>query len=145
MTTPSADLLAGRDAQGVTYPEQHVLAILETADAARAALDALAAGGFLESELAVLHGPAEAERLDAGTGRTGLLDRVLRFVEKIGIRNDEIAVKDRYEDALRAHQYVVFALAATDERKDRAAAILAAHGGRFVNYFGRLTLERLGA
>lgn len=26
-----------------------------------------------------------------------------------------------------------------------AAAVLAAHGGRFVNYFGRLTMERLSA
>lgn len=127
------------------YPEQHVVAVVETGPAAGAALDALAGAGFLESELRVLHGPDEAERLEAGTGRRGLLDRVLRFAERIGIRNDELAAKNQYEDALRNGGYVVLVLAPTDERKDRAATLLAARGARLVNYFGRFAIERLSA
>jgi len=71
------------------------------------------------------------------------VDRVLRFSERIGVRNDEMKVKDPYEAAIRTGHFLV--LAPPEERQDRAAAILRDHGGRLVHYFGRFTIERLGA
>jgi hypothetical protein len=59
------------------------------------------------------------------------------------MQDEETETKDRYEKALRDGEYVVFVLAPTDERKELAAQLLASGGAQFVNYLGRLSIERL--
>ena len=127
----------------VRYPQDHVAAILDTPAQLTDALGALT-GGFLESELIVLAGQEEAERLDAGTGRTGLLHHVIRIADRLGVLNKEMEVKERYERALREAGHVVLVLAPTEERKRLAADILRDSGGHFIRYFGRFTIEVLG-
>jgi hypothetical protein len=135
--------LAGEREEEVRYPTDHVVGIVDTREQLEGALDALTGGGFLESEIRVAHGPAAAARLEATTGRTGLVDRLLRFAERIGMPNDETAIKDRYEQALRDGQFVALVLAPSDERKARAADVLRSKGGHFINYFGRSSIERI--
>ena len=125
------------------YPQDHVAAILDTPAQLTDALGALTSQGFLESELTVLAGQEEAERLDASTGRTGLLHQVLRIRDRLGLPDKEQEVKKRYEQALREDGHVVLVLAPTEERKRLAADILGGSGGYFVKYFGRLTIEVL--
>ena len=132
---------SGDREEEIRYPTDHVVAIVDTPEQLEEAIRALTGGGFLESEIRAAHGPTAAARLEASTGRTGLVDRLLRFAERIGMPNDEMAIKDRYEQALRDGQFVVLVLAPSDERKARAGEVLSAKGGRFVNYFGQFTIE----
>lgn len=143
-STDSADRVRddGAGAHEIAYPENHVVGVVAPS-ALPAALEALAAGGFMETELEVRCGSAYAARLDASTGRTGLLDRILRVAERIGVRNDELKLKDRYEAAIREGDLLVLVLAPTDERRDRAGALLHAHGARLVHHFGRFTITTL--
>ena len=63
------------DEESIQYPMNHVVAILDTQDQTAYAVDALINGGFLESEIDLSHGPEDAARLEAGTGRQGFQDR----------------------------------------------------------------------
>jgi hypothetical protein len=125
------------------YPTNHVVAIFDTADQTGCALDALLGGGFLEAEVDVNRGAEDADRLAAGTGRRGLQDWFIRLTGSVGLKNAETEMKERYEQALRDNRSVVAVLAPTDERKVLAADVLRKCGGRFINFFGPLSVERI--
>ena len=129
--------------ESVQYPTNRVVAILDTQDQTACAVDALVQGGFLESEVELLRGNEEADRLGGGTGRGGLQDWFIRLTGSVGLKNAETEMKDRYEQALRDGNTVLAILTPTDDRKDRAAQILKECGGRFINFFGRLNVERI--
>jgi hypothetical protein len=133
-----------RSAEPIRYPVNHVVGILDTPKQVTSAVEALLRGGFLDSEVEVdCGGPAAADRLRATTGRTGLLDAILRVAEALGVPHDETEVKHRYEQALRDGQFLVMVQALTDERKERAGQILREHGGHFINFLGRFAREEL--
>jgi hypothetical protein len=123
----------------IRYPTDHVLGVLDAEAQLTAAVQALRGGGFLESELHVTTGQAAADRLDASTGRSGLAGLAIRIAETLGIENDEMQLKSRYEDAMRDGHFVIAVAAATDERKGRAAELLREHGAHTVASFGRFT------
>ena len=130
-------------AESVRYPINHVIAVVDTAGQVRPVAHALMEGGFLDSEIEVTCGQAAADALDANTGRTGLAHLAIRLAERLGISNDEMAVKERYEQALRDGQFVVLVAAPTDERKTKAGQILRDHGAHFINFMGRFSMEVL--
>jgi hypothetical protein len=78
-----------------------------------------------------------------GSGRGGLQDWFIRLTGSVGLKNAETEMKDRYEEALRAGNTVIAILAPRDDRKERAAQILNECGGRIINWFGRLDVERI--
>ena len=127
------------------YPTNHLLGVVADRDRATAVVTALTSGGFLRSEIHVATGAANADALDATTGRSGLAGMLIRLAEKIGVTDEEMETKDRYERAMRDNRYVVAIAAATDERKARAAQILREHGAHTVSYFARHTIEHLVA
>jgi hypothetical protein len=131
------------DDESVQYPTNQVIAILDTQVQTACAVDALANGGFLESEVELLRGSEEADRLAGGTGRRGFQDWFIRLTGSVGLKNAETEMKDRYEQALRDGHTVLAILTPTEDRKDRAAQILKECGGRFINFFGRLNVERI--
>jgi hypothetical protein len=134
----------GQDETGpVRYPTNHVLGILDKPDQTTCAIDALVSGGFLESEIDLGRGTEMADRLEAGTGRQGFQDWFIRLFQSVGLKNAEIELKDRYEQALRDGKTVLAVMAPTEERKDLAAKILRDCGGHFINYFGHLNVERI--
>jgi hypothetical protein len=59
------------------------------------------------------------------------------------LKNAETEMKERYEEALRDNRSVVAVLAPTEARKDLAADIFRKCGGRFINFFGELNVERI--
>jgi hypothetical protein len=136
---PAAD----RSTAPVYYPENRLLGVVDSPAQVTSAVEALTAGGFLVSEVEVTCGQAQAERVAASTGRRGLLDLVIRVAERLGLADDEIETKGRYEQALRDGGLIVSVLASTDERKARAADIVRAHGGHLITFFGRLTIEKI--
>ena len=100
-------------------------------------------GGFLDPAIELLRGNEEADRLGGGTGRGGRQDWFIRLTGSVGLKNAETEMKDRYEEALRAGNTVIAILAPRDDRKERAAQILNECGGRIINWFGRLDVERI--
>jgi hypothetical protein len=130
-----------RFAEPIRYPTNHVVAVVDGPAELRSAYAALADAGFLESEIGVSSGQAAAEALEESSGRTGLAGLVVRIAERFGVSNGEMAMKDRYEQALREGRYVVSVLTPTDERKDLAARILRDHGAHWINFLGRFSIE----
>lgn len=106
-------------------------------------MNALLAGGFLESEINIACGQAKAAALDATTGRSGLAHVALRVAEKFDLSTDERDTKERYEQALRDGQCVIAIFAPSEERKRRSAQILEEHRGHFINYLRRFTIESI--
>lgn len=129
-----------REEQQVQYPENRMLAIIDTRDHLRAAIEALTSGGFLPSEIEVLQGANAAQKLREETGRTGLANLSMRFIEKIGLPNDELALKSHYADALADGRFLVAVAAPTEERQRIASQVLTEHGGEDVRFFSRYTI-----
>jgi hypothetical protein len=129
-----------RDEQTVQYPENRMVAILDTRDRLRAAIDALANGGFLQSEIEVYHGAAAAKKLQDDTGRTGFTHLAMRLVEALRMPNDELALKNHYADALADGRFLLSVAAASEERQRIAAQLLRDHGGEDVHFYSRYTI-----
>jgi len=146
MTEPRANRDAAQDAAAspskpLRYPADHVLGVVDTPDQLMSTVAALRDARFLDSEIDVARGEAAADALAATTGRTGLADLAIRVAARLGASNDEMAMKERYEQALREGEFVVSVFAPTDERTDLAAQTLREHGGHFINRMGRFTIE----
>ena len=88
----------------------------------------MTSGGFLPSEIEVIHGAGASEKLRGNTGRSGLAHLAMRFAESIGMPNDETTIKNEYADGLRNGQLLVAVLAPTEERRRLAGRILEEHG-----------------
>lgn len=127
------------------YPENNVVAIIDTPEELTELVESLTGGGFLKSEIEALYGQAAAEKLRTSTGRSGLAGLMMRLIASIGMPNDETAMKNRYASALTAGQILVRVEAPTDERKELAAKILREHGGQFVNFLGQYTIEPMSS
>ena len=148
MTDPRTDrdaenTSANQPSEPVRYPEHHLLAVIDTPEQVRAVLDGLTDADFSSSEVTVACGRAAAEALGASTGRTGLSRLAVRIAERSGIANDEMRMKDRYEQALRDGRFVLSVPASGDERKATAAQILRNGGGHFIHYLGSFTIEKM--
>jgi hypothetical protein len=128
----------------VAYPENHVIGIMPTENEAIAAFDGLIADGFQESEVTLSSGLELADRIRAISGRAGLVGRILQVVDRFGAAGDEVDARHQYEQALRDGHVCVVVHVPSEERKQRAAGILRQHGGRFINFFGKLEIEQLG-
>ena len=139
----AAESAVGDEAHRIEYPTNHVLAILDTSDQVARAVDALANNAFLESEVELNRGAEFADRLGSTTGRRGLSDWFIRLFQSVGLKNAETELKDHYEQALRDGHAIIAVLTPTDERKDLAVQLLRGCGARFINYFGRLNVERI--
>jgi hypothetical protein len=125
----------------IRYPENRTLGVLDSEDQLTDALEALATGGFLQSEVEVLCGPAAGERLRASTGRTGYAHLAMRLIESIGLPNEELEIKNEYADAIGEGRFLVSVSTPTEERRQVAARLLREHGGSSVRYFGRYTIQ----
>lgn len=125
------------------YPIDNLIAVVDTRAQLLETARELAESGFLASEIGALTGPAAADAIDASTGRGGIARVLIRLAEWTGLTNHEIEIKDRYEQALREHRFVIGVLAPTDERKRIAERILTANRARFIHYFNRFTIERV--
>lgn len=139
--TSRASLPTDKNEDPVRYPTDTVLGIIKTVKQCEDAVAALEGGGFLESEIRILHGKAAAERLANATGRRGLAGLLMQLVESIGLPNDETALKAHFSEALRKGWFVVGVHAPSDERQQAAERLLHEHGGKFVHFFGRFTIE----
>lgn len=123
--------------------ENNAVEVIDSLDELVELVETLTSSGFLKSEIQAVHGQAPAEKLRASTGRTGVAGLAMRLIASIGMPNHETAMKDRYAQALTDGRIVVLVEALTDERRELAAKLLREHGGAFVNFLGRYTIEPL--
>lgn len=137
----TAQASVGRAAEPMLYPENHVLGVVDSLEQLAAATAALTSAGFRQSEVTVTSGQAAADALHSTSGRTGLANLAIRIAERLGIADDEMEVKQRYEQAFRDGKFVVSVLAPTDERRNLAGQILREHGSHFINFLGRRTIQ----
>jgi hypothetical protein len=122
------------------YPTNRLLAIVPSRPSLEAALDELHAADAPEGSIEVFYGEEGLRIADLQGEHAGLLARLFRKVQSIG----ELAeYKARYEDALHAGQYVLAMDAEDDSQRRRACDILTGHDARFINYFSRLTVQRI--
>jgi len=134
---------AADSGEPIRYPTKHVVGVLDTAEQVAAVVPDLRANGFMDSEIHVHCGVDRADALNASTGRTGLANIAIRIAEKLGIEDTEMERKELYEQAMRDGRFVMLVSAPTDDRKDRAAEMLAKHGAHTVSYHGRFTIQGL--
>jgi len=132
-----------RNHEEVRYPENRVVAVIETVPQLERADSALLAGGFLESEIEIICGQGAADKLRANTGRAGITNIAMRIVEKLGMPDEETQIKNRYADLLEAGDFVVAVKVASDERKEVATRLLKDNGGHSINFFGRYVIETM--
>ena len=123
----------------MSRPNNHLVAIVDTREAMTRAVEALKAGGFLDSEIHPRAGIAAADALHADSGHGGLVDMAVRFAERIGVADDDMEVKSRYEQALRDGRSLVAVEAPTEARLERATQILQANGAHTLNFMGRFS------
>jgi hypothetical protein len=137
--------MADQRRESTRYPQNHVVGIVDTPEAATEAVRILTSRGFFPSEVTVACGAEMADRLRESSGHSGLLGAVMGLADRLNVLDDELAEKRRYEEALRAGGIVLLIFTPTEERKQRAAEVLLAQGGHFINFMGRFTSERLAA
>jgi hypothetical protein len=125
------------------YPTNYLLAVIDDPAAAAAAASALQADGFAPRDVAVLRGDEGADRIDGLGTVGGPWSRIVRTVQFMTM--DQMPDFRTYEAALRAGRAVVAVRVDERQRMLRARDRLAAAGGHFMNWFGRLSTEELSA
>lgn len=127
----------------IRYPANHVVGVIDTKEQVDALVPDLTTAGFADADIAVHSGIDSAEALDENTGRSGLANLAMRLAETLGLENNEMEQKERYEHALRDGKFVVLVAASDEEHKDRAFAVLEAHAAHTVSFHGRFTIEEM--
>jgi hypothetical protein len=125
----------------IGYPSRRILTVIDRAAAAEAAVAELQAAGVAAEAITVLHGPADADRMDGMGSVQGWRRRLRRLTEFTVM--DQLPDFVLYEHALRDGRTVLSVEARSDEDKRRAHAIVRRHDGHFTNYYGRFATEEL--
>lgn len=116
-----------------------VMAVLDTNEAAAAAVAALQREGFPDSDVLVLRGKRDAQRIDSLGNVGGTWARARRLLSFIVA--DQVVDLAVYVAALRDGRTVVSVLVSGDAGRERARRALTGSGGHFLNFFGRFATE----
>jgi len=111
-----------------------LLAVFDDAVAADGAVAALRASGISDERLERFAGPADAGAFDPSGERRGLTGRLYRIVEFSWA--DQAPDFAWYEAAIGEGRVVLSVRVRGDTAVRAVAAIVAEHGGHFVNHFG---------
>jgi len=66
---------------------------------------------------------------------------MIRLAQRVGVADEEMETKRRYEQAMHDDRFLVLVAAPTEERKQRAIEILREHGAHTLTFFGKHTIE----
>ena len=131
------------DQESVPVPDNHVLAIVRDSDEARAIVETLNANGFSPEEIGILTGTADAEKLDAATGKKGFFAKMVTSGIDMGDRDSEYF--KQYRNALLEGRSVLGVVAKNEQTRNTARQILKERGATFITFFGRFVTEVLEA
>lgn len=125
----------------MVYPSDHVFGIIDDLASVEAVLAEMTEKDVPEVDIIVLTGEEGAARIDAAGSSHGLLARMWRALQFMTM--DALPDAERYEGAALAGSWVVAVRAQTEERRDLVHQSLKAHGGYFINHYGKLTTTPL--
>jgi hypothetical protein len=119
-----------------------VMAVIDDAENAQAAVETLERAGVPERELAALSGTEGAREIDADGVHSGGVKQVLRALQRLTVEGDHL----RHYEAELARGHLVVDVAAHGRRKrDTVVRILRSHGAHFINAYGQWTIESVAA
>jgi hypothetical protein len=125
----------------IGYPVDRMLAAFADAAHAAEAAAALRAAGLADRHITILRGDEGAARLDGSGVANGLFARLRRLVSFTVM--DQLPDFAYYEGAVRDGGAVLMVRVRGDRMKRAALEAIRAHGGHFVNYYGRFATEEL--
>jgi hypothetical protein len=119
-----------------------VMAVIDDAEHAQAAVDTLERAGVPERELTALSGTDGAREIDSkGTYSRGV-KHALRALQRLTVEGDHLR---RYEAELARGHLVVDVAVHGRQKRDRVVQILRSHGAHFINAYGQWTIESVAA
>lgn len=127
----------------IPYPTNRVVGTIADAKDARAALDSLLNARFQHSEVDILHGENDLQRLDPTGAEHGFLAQFQRTLIRTAGPAEEFQHLSRHFEDVRAGRFVIMVLAKEREKRDIAADVLNAHGAEFVGFYGRWAFESM--
>lgn len=125
----------------IGYPSGSLLAVLPDAESAASVAAALRAAAIPDRDITILRGQEGADRLDGTGAVNGAVARLRRLVSFTLM--DQLVDMATYEQAVREGQVVVMARIRHETQKATAVVRLRAHGGHFINYYGRFATEEI--
>lgn len=126
----------------ISYPTNKVAGTINDSADAQAGIEELIEAGFNTDEIDVIYGEEGMRRLDPTGEKHGLLARLQRTF--LQLNEEPKHLRHHVEDVL-AGNFVIMVLAEESEKQARAAQILKSHGGHFINFYGRWTMQSLDA
>lgn len=119
-----------------------VMAVIDDAERARAAVETLERAGVPERGLAALSGADGAREIDADGVRSGGVTHLLRVLQRLTVEGDHLR---QYEAEIARGHLVVDVAVHGRQSRDRVVEILRSHGAHFINAYGQWTIESVGA
>jgi hypothetical protein len=119
-----------------------VMAVIDDAEHAQAAVDTLERAGVPERELAALSGAEGTREIDSEGAYSGGVKHALRALQRLTVEGDHLR---RYEAELARGHLVVDVAVHGRQKRDRVVQILRSHGAHFINAYGQWTIESVAA
>jgi hypothetical protein len=129
------------DKDSVAYPANRIFAVFDEHNRARKTVSLLNEEDFRPGEVDLLSGLADARKLDAASGETGLFAKLVTFGTDIRDRDTDYV--KQYRQALYDGKSVLAVVAKGEQMRDHVRHILKSQGAHFVVLFGRFTVEIL--
>ncbi len=127
---------------GLRNLTNRVMAVIDDAGNAQAAVETLERVGIAERELADLSGIEGMRQVDAEGVHSGGLTHALRALQRLSIEGDHLR---RYEAELASGHHVVDIRVHGSGNRESIVKILRGHGAHFINAYGQWTIERVAA
>ncbi len=119
-----------------------VMAVLDDAEKAQAAVATLERAGVPEHELAAMSGTDGLREIDADGIHGGGAKQVLRALQRVTTEGDHLR---HYEAELVQGHLVVDVTVHGRRKRDTVAQILRSYGAHFINAYGPWTIESVTA
>ncbi len=132
---------SSRPSRFIGYPINSLVGVFLDAEHAAAAAAELKAIGISDADITILRGEEGASRFDPTGAAHGLLARLRRITSFTVM--DQAPDMAWYDAAIRAGQAVLMVRVRGNDPKAKAIDTMRAHGGHFINHYGRFATEEI--
>src|SRR5258707_1579858 len=129
------------DKDAVTDPTNRIFAVFDEHKRAQKPVSLLSEEDFRLAEIGLLSGLADAKKLDAASGQTGLFAKL--SASGVEMRDRDTHYVKQYRQALHDGKTVLAVVAKGEQMRDHVRHILKSQGAHFVVLFGRFAVEVL--
>jgi len=128
------------DDKFIFNPSDNLFGIIDDQAKAEQAIEALVSSGFAKDDITVFLGEQGARQIDADGSEHGRLTRIIRWRQSTTPARQDA---ERYEKAVYEGKYVIAVETKNLETRESARQILKTHGGHFIKFYGRFTIQNL--